>query len=431
MLIGFMLVMTSAMVVSSSMQPPFMDNTPTEKALENVFENITETKHRWWERFGHAYGLNESKMEQKWNEWQHQWHGKFNATSEKFKEKWKNVTMNFQRMRKNHSFFGGFSYEDGYGVGNFVRFLFDDGDIVDYTIIRNENITVFDFVRIENFYSENEPEVHGVVWRVDGENETIEIHDNPTALLKVKVKNAPCTVQLNLADGIHANTYPNNSHIVAIDGEIEGKIILSGEGGFTEVSNDSIVVAVENNGLLLFVASPVSEVCVNLPNHKEYEEKIAEGIANGKVCAELLIQADNKTDKMLYSDVEVNCTTFTGRVRVQITASGEGKTLVLNVHKEVLNATNVTVTLDGDIIPKADDYDDVLNIGVDESAEYLILIGSNGVQILISIPSFSTHTIEVALAEEEETGATTPGFDLLVTITIVSFIVILSYRKKH
>jgi hypothetical protein len=408
MLFGFMLVLTATTVVSI---PPFPDGWPPIDIPNIDIPDIDIPD----------IDINESEIEERLKEWQRRWREKFNGTTEEFKEKWKNVTENFRRMKENHSFLGWFSYENGYGVGNFVRFLFDDGDIVGYTVIREENIAVFDFVRIENFSYEREPQVYGMIWRVDGEDEFIEIHDNPTALLKVKAKNPPSTVQLNLAEGIRATPHPNNPHVMIVDGNIEGRIILHGDGEFT-ISNDSISVTI-NAGLLLFMAFPTPEVCINLPNHRERRERVAEAIADGIVCAELLVQADNRFDEMVYSDVEINCTSSKGKVRVEITATGEGKTLVLNVHKEVLNTIKVTVKLNGKVIPKAEDYDDVLDIGINEGAEYLILIGSNGVQVLISIPSFSTHSIEITEKIE------TPGFELLAIMIVVLFVIIL--RKKR
>ena len=97
------------------------------------------------------FNFNETQMEKEWNKWQQKWQEKFNETSEKFKEMWKNVTKKFQEMKEDHRFVGRLSYENGYCAGSFVRFLYDEGDIIDYTIVREVNITVFNFVYVSNF----------------------------------------------------------------------------------------------------------------------------------------------------------------------------------------------------------------------------------------------------------------------------------------
>ena len=44
----------------------------------------------------------------------------------------------------------------------------------------------------------------------------------------------------------------------------------------------------------------------------------------------------------------------------------------------------------------ADDVVDVLDPTNDASAEYLVTVGANGVQLLISIPHFSQHSITIS-----------------------------------
>ncbi len=443
-----MLVVSSYMSIAST-AVPFGDK--FGKDLEEIipeeqtniswtipFENLTKFKNRWWERFASRFGMNESELEQEWNEWQRKWQERFNETSESFKKAWKNATKNFQKMKQNHSFIGRLNYENGYCVGNFIKFLFDEGDIVDYTLIRDENVTVFDFVHISGF-APGEPETHGSVWKVKDSDTTVEIHDNPIALLKIKAVSS-ITIDLNLADNIFASSYKNSSNIIKIYGEIEGKIILAGNGNFTEISNDTVSISVDNEGMLLFMASPLPDVSINVNHQEEYEEKLAEAIKNGKVCARLMVQPNNETDNMIFSDANISCNTFKNKIRVILNSSGEGKVVVIDVHEDVLNLSkDIVVTLDNLTIPMAKDYDDILNIEENETAEYLVLSGANGIQVLVAIPSFSTHTIEIYASQSPaapETGEEikeTPGFEIaMVLISLVAAIIlVLSISKRR
>lgn len=406
-------------------------------SLPNPFENLTDIKNKLRERFSHIFNKNESEMEKEWNEWRHRWQEKFNETSNEFKKAWKEATKNFERARHNHSFVGRINYENGYCVGNFVKFLFDEGDIVDYTVIRKENITIFDFVHISDFAPESEPEVHGSVWRVKDNDTVIEIHDNPLALLKIKTSSTK-SIDFNLADGMVAEPYKDISNIVRVYGKIEGKIILAGNGNFTEISNDTVSVSVENEGMVLFMASPLPDISINVSNQQEYENKLAEAVEDGKVCARLMVQSDNETDNMIFSDMNISCNTFKDRVKVVVNSSGEGKVIVIDVHEDIIDLSKeIVVTLDNLTIPMAENYDDVLDIESNETAEYLVLSGTNGVQVLVAIPSFSTHTIEIYASQPSSAPTTeeekeTPGFEavmVLVSIAVVMLVLGISKRR--
>jgi len=76
--------------------------------------------------------------------------------------------------------------------------------------------------------------------------------------------------------------------------------------------------------------------------------------------------------------------------------TGNGKTIVINIDGSVFGpSSQVLVKYDGESISMADDINDVLNPNDDGSnPEYLVVLGSNGAQLLVSVPHFSEHTIE-------------------------------------
>lgn len=419
---------------------PFEDR--TEKGHEILLDDHTNTnwvdpfginfKNRWRERLGNRF--NESEAEKEWNRWQERWRERFNRTSDELKGHWKNATKNFQKMKKNHSLVGRLIYDEGYCAGNFIKFLFDDGDIVDYTVIRDENITVFDFVHISNF-SPDEPQTHGSVWRARGENASIEIHDNPLALFKIRARSS-ISIEFNLADNVSADFYRNTSNIIRIQGDIEGRVVLAGDGNLT-ISNDTIFAYIENEGMVLFMAFPLPDISVNASNQMEYEKKLSEAIGRGRICARIMAQLNNETDSMIFSDANITCNTFKNRVRVRITSGGEGKVVVIDIHSSVINVSkNITVKLDDVPIPIADSYDEVLDIRENETAKHIILIGGNGAQVLVYIPKFSTHTIEVYETQPSatiETGEGTPGFgvSLILTALLVAVLIKMSISRRR
>ncbi len=81
----------------------------------------------------------------------------------------------------------------------------------------------------------------------------------------------------------------------------------------------------------------------------------------------------------------------------------------------------------------ADDYADVLNLDHDESAEYLILVGAKGAQVLVPIPSFSTYTITITTLPTQPVAQLPPlrvaVFDGIALAAAVVFIVWRNLRK--
>ena len=92
------------------------------------------------------------------------------------------------------------------------------------------------------------------------------------------------------------------------------------------------------------------------------------------------------------------------RFTVMVSSSlPQGKTIVINIEKAILPVTKpeeLIVMVDGKRIGLADDLSDVLEPSDENVPEYLVLIGNKGVQILVSIPSFSTRTIMITKGEE-------------------------------
>ncbi|UCH72304.1 MAG: hypothetical protein JSW62_01795, partial [Thermoplasmatales archaeon] len=81
-----------------------------------------------------------------------------------------------------------------------------------------------------------------------------------------------------------------------------------------------------------------------------------------------------------------------------------GKTIVITIGMGIFNfEEDIVIEYDGESIRMADDLSDALDPNDDGShPEYLITIGSNGAQILVSIPHFSEHSISIYSLYVEE-----------------------------
>jgi parallel beta-helix repeat protein len=108
-----------------------------------------------------------------------------------------------------------------------------------------------------------------------------------------------------------------------------------------------------------------------------------------------------------------------------------GKTLLLNIENQVLQvpADKIEVLFDGKKIGPADDYADVLDPTNEGVPEYLVVAGGRGMQVLVSVPSFSVHTITI----QGPAAAGTPWAPLLTAVAVIAIVLVLLFvfrRKK-
>ncbi len=426
------LIASSSLVVSRRIFDDHHGFSNTD--FPSMFDNNT-TMWKWQNIFKYAHKNNNTEVQEKWNKWKGDLQEKFNQTSEKFKSRWKNATNYFNMDKKNHSFFGSFFHENGYVAGNFVRFISDNGSIVDYTVVRDENVTIFDFIHIDCMGSNNKETSHGAVWRLVGKNATIEVHDNPLALLKIKVI-SNCNVNMTLSNNLEFNK-TNNSRMLSISGSsINGWLTISGNGSFSNVSEDYASISINKNSMVIFAVSPYPNVTVNIKNQERREKGIMEKIAEGKVCGRAFIEPQNKSDVVSYDNNTIlNCTSLPNIVNIHVLSSGEEKILILDIKNNVFNSSNISVNCDGKTLPREINYNQIMN-ETGNISKYFITNGTNGVEIIIYIPHFSSHDIKIYSTTEEQPGISTstggtPGFEYYGVIMAILIALFISKRRNR
>jgi len=407
-----------------------------------------EDREKWEKLFQEKMELlNETELEEKIEKRLKELEEKFNKTQERIKEKWRMTRKIYKTLRRNHSFYGSIEYDNGYAAGDFIKFTLNEstGEIFAYTLNRDGNATIFNFISFSEPSTENRVATHGSVLIYDGGNKIISAHDNPTGLLKIFARRN-ITVTLDVADGINISQKENN--LLSLSGEnIYGKIILSPSNNTKSqisLKNDTITATLQKNQRLLFLAEPVRDFTINASKWREYENKTIQGIARGHVGARIMVQLRNNLQNknlshiMTYANLKINCSVKPGKLVVKVSSNESGKTIVLDVDNATFNTTKLNqlkVILDNKSIEMASNYSDVLDPTDDGGEpEYLIVVGSNGLQVLVSIPKFSTHTIVVTEYPESSVSPSagkTPGFTFTVmVITIIILFSILQRRKN-
>ncbi len=273
---------------------------------------------------------------------------------------------------------------------------------------------------------------------------TLEIHDNPKGLIKVDVKGNR-NVTFVLADGISGEVGdPENA--VNLSGELNGTLVQIGhENGTVDFSKDNKnFTANVTDAKLMFRTHPVTVMTQAQFNHRN---QVTAGIMAGDVGAEVDIEGEDSTSTVVYDSLNISIEQVENNtVSIDISSElSQGTTVSLSVSSdilEVMQEENVTILFDGEQIQMADNYDDIMNPDDDGgAAEYLVVVGSEDVEVLVSIPHFSAHSITITTgdagatlpdgatipdAEEEATGA--PGFGFVLATVGLLMVYLLGRR---
>jgi len=144
--------------------------------------------------------------------------------------------------------------------------------------------------------------------------------------------------------------------------------------------------------------------------YNEHRGLIDKGIKEKNVGGELSIQyKDNlsELEKHIFFYDNINITFLkVDQSNISLTVDGNetsnGKTIVVNIDKNFFSNDKIYLIYDGQPIRLAENISDVLNPNDDGSnPEYIITYGANGTQVLISIPHFSQHEINLLSQESK------------------------------
>lgn len=333
--------------------------------------------------------------------------------------------------------------------GKYVSFEYNDskGEITNFTL---GGTPVFSSILIDDWSpvikhsgSEIRFEMTSKSNDKDGvERITMEIHDNPKGLIKLDVKGTR-KVTFVLVDGI-SGEIDVSERVINLSGAINGTLVQIGhENGtvdFSSVDNKNFTAKV-TDAKLMFRTHPVTVMTQAQLNHRS---RITTGIMAGEVGAEVDIEGEDSSSTVVYDSLNISIEQVENNT-VSINISSElsqGTTVSLSVSSdilEVIQEENVTILFDGEQIQMADNYDDIMNPEDDDgAAEYLVVVGSEDVEVLVSIPHFSAHSITITtgdagtalpdLPATEEEATEAPGFGFVLA-TLGLLIVYLMGRK--
>ncbi len=333
--------------------------------------------------------------------------------------------------------------------GNFTSFdLLEDG-ISNYTLhTNNTNLLLFEKVMVQNLTIE-ETETKGARYEIEGNDTEISIYHVAPALMKINTEsedddeeNGPRRVSFDLGDLEVGEQDGPNLNLSFSNHTAKLLSISPGDGPWNEsldinVSEGVVNYTFEEDIFLLFRMTDFETREREREREREMERNILRGISQGEVGGEVIVDRDEHG----FSEMSVNYTDM--KIETQAkddksiqsnvsskTLGDEGKIVAYKIYKEALNVENLEeleIRYDGEEIDMAEDYDDLVNPS--DGAEYLVSIGSDSIEVLVMVPHFSSHIIEIADVEETSDGGAIPGFTTMLLL-LSAVIAAAVYRKK-
>lgn len=293
-------------------------------------------------------------------------------------------------------------------TGRHVSFGVTPDGIVGYAV---DDHHVLAQVAIDGDARWDEFAVHGASIKLEGEDAELKVSDTPTGVFRFESEH-DTFIQVTFADGIAARPSDADDH----RGHGNHRLVLQGDGFqallFTEVGYRL------DNGTLE-VPGELRLVVTDAPGLAAKDDATVEGIADGRIAVEIHVPKDGEVRGAQHGDVNVTIQNEAGSLVAIVEGHGEGKTVLFNLEPgSYTGLDDLDVLFDGGPIGLADSLQDVMHVSEEEAsgsvAEYLILVGAQETQILVQVPHFSVHTIELSGASVGASGSGLSAVALIV-----------------
>lgn len=323
------------------------------------------------------------------------------------------VRADLLRDAERKNLFGGFEYqpETGAVTGPLVRFAYEEasGTLRALDVRRGAGwARLFERVALADLDPTGPPFLAGPLFLQQGKAATIEAHHSPAAPVVHRAGEGGNLVTYALPAGSRAELL--GSHAVALHGPVEAMLMLMGPGNLTLTQG---AIAAKLAPFASVAVMALQAPAADAPWSPEAREAIARAVASGSVAGEITLVAGNGTvaDAIVpYHAVQLRTRSAElGHVVVEVSSDlREGKAVVMNLDEDLVGGGQLRVLFDGAPASEADDLGDALTVSEGEGVEFYVVAGKAGLQVVVQIPHFSPHVLEVLSLPPELVGPLVP-----------------------
>lgn len=333
-----------------------------------------------------------------------------------------------------------------------------DLDNLTFTNLRVQGKQVVDQLVLDVGGDEFEVERDGSVLELASDDAVLRIHDNPTGLLRFKGEAGHVVLTFPSDTTVYATTSGARIEYGQASVRQSGQLVADE----LEWLDTHTVVA---TGFFTFHVAAIL-VDHDLPRVVEAKERVQEAIEGRRVAAEVSLKrpdtaaessitmatSDRGVEVLAYDDVDVlveygSLHDPATPIRVEVSAElDEGRTIVLHVEDGLLDNNDPKALLLRyfDVHPQADgsrietevlfaqasSLADVLDAGDDGGQpEYWIVEDADGLQVLVSVPHWSTHAITISSLGIDLPPRVAYGIILGVVASVAAGVALL--RPRH
>ncbi len=356
------------------------------------------------------------------------------------------TSQNIQNLLQNHKnqlISNKFSYNNTTGkvLGKYVSFIFDNStNTINNMNLTSQNInsTLFSSVKISGngtigrgfnipSFRMGSVQTYGSIFFYANDTYIMTVHDNPVAQSSYIVNNG--TIVFSLPEHSNVTMLKMNG----IDTRFNESMILTGSsfqenemfglnnrvsfgtevlkintpnvtemmvvngGNITVKNNSTIAVKTGNYEMINIVAPP------GLHNLGKYQKRVDKALSSGQIAAELSINGNTNSQNFTMSfnsTVITNITSISsGHAMISLSAvpgHKKGTNVAIFISNSFLqNSHNVYIKFDGTVISSLS-MNGLLNDTSSVSAAYSVYAESNGDLVIVHVPHFSNHTIEIS-----------------------------------
>lgn len=363
--------------------------------------------------------------------------------------------------------FGAFHvYEDGRAVGSFVTLRADTaaGVVTGYSLVATGQ-TVFASLAAGEGAFQGAGADGATTLTLENRAARLELADTTTGYARILAKE-DTQAAFRLGEGVHARSHGAKVvDLVTEGGRALGALVLVAPGqasSFEQAANGEVRARLAQGATILFQA----HVGIAQELSDAQRAMVHDAIAAGRIAGAVLVQTQDSLGPAAREALEstsaaegfalhaaeaqgtitaavttswsgdVQMVTAATRERVDVTltsAQQAGRTLLISLDNrtvEGLAAGDAEILFDGKLAREASSYADVLDPTDDDGvAEYFVLAGEAGVQVLVSVPHFSVHTVTLKEHKETPNGAFMYA-TFALALVVVAQSVLLIRRKR-